>query len=435
MSEIITFPLPLGPNYTIPDVGDLNWGQQVTNFLVAIPNGVVPTQGTFTLTGDLSFGASFGLVTAYVKSGASNIASAGFIRMAKTDTIDWRNNANSANLALAIDSSDNLTYNGNIIAGSSVSPVTSITGTSNQVIASSPTGAVTLSLPQSIDVSALVNFQELTLGIGSSVLGQLRFFDNVGPHSITIKPGTSSATYSLTLPTTQGAISTFLQNNGSGVLSWVTATGSGTVTGATANQLAYYASTGSTVSGLTSITASRALASDSNGLPVASATTATELGYVSGVTSAIQTQLNSAQTQITANLAASQYTFQNAIQFENVDTLSTASTTYVNTNLTAIIVPTSSSSRIKITITGNVNAASADGFVTVTSNSTDLALNGSGFLHSSVSGTSQVALTVIDSPATSSFVRYTVQVKKGSGGSFVWNPSGNTAVMILEELR
>ena len=42
----------------------------------------------------------------------------------------------------------------------------------------------------------------------------------------------------------------------------------------------------------TTVTASRAVASDSNGLPVASATTATELGYVSGVTSAIQTQLN-----------------------------------------------------------------------------------------------------------------------------------------------
>lgn len=40
------------------------------------------------------------------------------------------------------------------------------------------------------------------------------------------------------------------------------------------------------------ITGSRALASNASGLPVASVTTDTELGYVSGVTSAIQTQLN-----------------------------------------------------------------------------------------------------------------------------------------------
>jgi hypothetical protein len=41
------------------------------------------------------------------------------------------------------------------------------------------------------------------------------------------------------------------------------------------------------------ITASRALESDTNGLPVASAVTSTELGYVAGVTSAIQTQIDS----------------------------------------------------------------------------------------------------------------------------------------------
>jgi hypothetical protein len=40
------------------------------------------------------------------------------------------------------------------------------------------------------------------------------------------------------------------------------------------------------------VTASRAVATNSSGLPVAAATTATELGYVNGVTSAIQTQLD-----------------------------------------------------------------------------------------------------------------------------------------------
>jgi hypothetical protein len=51
-------------------------------------------------------------------------------------------------------------------------------------------------------------------------------------------------------------------------------------------------STGGAIVEAAAITASRALASDANGIPVASATTATELGYVSGVTSSIQTQLN-----------------------------------------------------------------------------------------------------------------------------------------------
>jgi hypothetical protein len=46
------------------------------------------------------------------------------------------------------------------------------------------------------------------------------------------------------------------------------------------------------------ITASRAVASDANGQLVASSTTATELGYVNGVTSAIQTQLDGKMTNI-----------------------------------------------------------------------------------------------------------------------------------------
>lgn len=40
------------------------------------------------------------------------------------------------------------------------------------------------------------------------------------------------------------------------------------------------------------LTASRAVATDANGTPTVSSTTSTELGYVNGVTSAIQTQLN-----------------------------------------------------------------------------------------------------------------------------------------------
>lgn len=43
------------------------------------------------------------------------------------------------------------------------------------------------------------------------------------------------------------------------------------------------------------ITAARALISDANGIPTHSAVTSTELGYVSGVTSAIQTQINGKQ--------------------------------------------------------------------------------------------------------------------------------------------
>lgn len=54
-------------------------------------------------------------------------------------------------------------------------------------------------------------------------------------------------------------------------------------------------SSGGAIVEAAAITGNRALASNASGIPVASATTDTELGFVSGVTSSIQTQLNGKQ--------------------------------------------------------------------------------------------------------------------------------------------
>ncbi len=56
-------------------------------------------------------------------------------------------------------------WNGSSWIGTSLSGVTSITGTANQVIASSPTGAVTLSLPQSIATTSAVQFGRVGIGV------------------------------------------------------------------------------------------------------------------------------------------------------------------------------------------------------------------------------------------------------------------------------
>jgi len=72
--------------------------------------------------------------------------------------------------------------------------------------------------------------------------------------------------------------------------------GSGTVNSGTQYRIAYYATTGTAVSEASAITASRALKSDANGVPThfdtATEPTLTELSYVKGVTSSIQTQIN-----------------------------------------------------------------------------------------------------------------------------------------------
>lgn len=105
---------------------------------------------------------------------------------------------------------------------------------------------------------------------------------------------TSSPTFtgSVTTPlTTAGPVLT----SAGGVLSseaQLAVARGGTNSGTTLNNNRVMKSSGDAIVEAAAITASRALVSDANGIPTHSATTSTELGYVSGVTSAIQTQMN-----------------------------------------------------------------------------------------------------------------------------------------------
>lgn len=119
MSTPVTFN---GVSYIIPAIGDASWGTNVSNYLVAIASGALQkTGGSFTLSADVDFGASFGIKSLYLKSETASIAATGFVRMAVTDSLVWRNNANAADLALAVNATDGLTFAGATIADSSSS--------------------------------------------------------------------------------------------------------------------------------------------------------------------------------------------------------------------------------------------------------------------------------------------------------------------------
>jgi len=248
--------IPLNINGAIfeyPEDFDESWGISATGWAQAVTNGMLQRQGgSFPLTADVNFGTSFGLVSPYFTSHTINPATVGTVRLASADPgVGFRNNANSGNLILTTDTSDNLLYNGHILTGSSTGPVTSITGTAHQVIASAATGAVTLSLPQSIDTtnSPVFNGETLNGILFMANTNPVGFQDSGSLHAVFVKAPSTTTNYNLVLPPNAGLSGQVLQTDGTGTTTWVNATGTGTVNSATSGQLAYYASSSNAVSG------------------------------------------------------------------------------------------------------------------------------------------------------------------------------------------
>lgn len=132
MSTSVTFN---GVSYTVPAIADASWGTNVSNYLIAIATGCLQkTGGAFTLsTADVDFGGTYGLKALYFKTKTANLASAGVLRLAVADSIGWRNNANSADLLLAVNGSNQLTFNGVVIntASTLITPDHGGTGIAN----------------------------------------------------------------------------------------------------------------------------------------------------------------------------------------------------------------------------------------------------------------------------------------------------------------
>lgn len=108
----------LSQNFSIPEPGDVGYDQQLTNYLKSLATAFPQLSGgAYSLTAELDLGASFGVKQLYLKTETATPATTGVVRLAKTDALDWRNNANSADLALKIDTGDALTFNGANVTG------------------------------------------------------------------------------------------------------------------------------------------------------------------------------------------------------------------------------------------------------------------------------------------------------------------------------
>lgn len=105
-----------GTTYTIPQSTERGWGAQVTSWIQAVSQHTLQKSGgSFTLTAEVDFGATYGPKAAYFSSRNSNPSSSGIVRLANAESIGWRNNANSANLLLTVTSGDLLQFNSDTV--------------------------------------------------------------------------------------------------------------------------------------------------------------------------------------------------------------------------------------------------------------------------------------------------------------------------------
>ncbi len=168
MATPITFN---GSSYNVPAYGDSGWAQGAGNlsaYLIAIAAGTLQTTGgTFTLSAEAYFGATYGLKAAWFKTATATPSTTGVLRLAKTDAIGWKNNAGGADILLSKDTSDRLKWGSAFIVTSSsgVTPVQSRYTFTAGTASGTYTGSLTLVNLAAAYVANGVNLQVFLNGL------------------------------------------------------------------------------------------------------------------------------------------------------------------------------------------------------------------------------------------------------------------------------
>lgn len=322
--------VPLNVNgiiYNYPEVDDTDWGPDATDWAAAITVGTLQKAGgLFQILTELDFGTAAGIKSLYYKSRTTNPAAAGQVRLARADVINFRNQANSADLSLGVSASDVLQFNGVDI---------------QSLITVQDTATVDLSLVSNVLTANLLDMADSTIkgravGAGLGAPQDLTATQATNILNAFVGDSGSGGLKGLVPAPAAGdtAATKFLFADGT----WQTPPGAGDVVGpasATDNGFARYdgttgkllknyaatlvnadidaaaaiaysklnlassivnadvaAAAAIALTKLAATTVSRALVSNASGFITAATTTATEIGYLNGVTSAIQTQLN-----------------------------------------------------------------------------------------------------------------------------------------------
>ena len=228
MSTTVTYN---GILYYIPSTGEVGWGQNVSSYLIALSSGSLSLDGgNFTLLNEVNFGPTYGVASPYFRSGLNPAATQGVLRLTNTESVMWRNGANTANLSLYL-VGDQLYFAGAPVGGGTVSPLTTkgdlyTFSVANARLPVGLNGTVLVA-----DSSTLTGLNWLSVpGVSGSVTGFT--FTNANGVSGTVATPTTTPNLTLSLgaitPTSVAASGTVTGSNLSGTH---TGTSSGTNTG------------------------------------------------------------------------------------------------------------------------------------------------------------------------------------------------------------
>ena len=128
---------------------------------------------------------------------------------------------------------------------------------------------------------------------------------------------------------------------------------------------------------------------------------------------------------------------------ETTTQMSTTSSSYVDTNLTVNITPTSTSSKILVTVDGACqvydNGIDPRAFAQILRASTSFVASRYGlYIAGAGSDTNWYgthSMSILDSPATTSQLTYKVQVKLyGGGNTTIWQPDSMRSIITVMEI-
>ena len=255
------------------NTGNFSAGTITANLTGDVTGNTSGTASSFTgsLVGDVTGTQGATVVSTVGTSSAANIHSAELAANAAT-------NANTASTIVKRDGSGN--FSAGTITASLTGNASGSAGSFTGSLVGDVTGTQGATVVSTVGTSSAANVHSAELAASAAT--------NANTVSTIVKRD-GSGNFSA------GTITANLTGNASGTSANVTGVvaiaNGGTNSSSSLNNNRVIISSGGAIGEASAITVNRALVSNASGIPIAATTTATEIGYVNGVTSAIQTQL------------------------------------------------------------------------------------------------------------------------------------------------